>query len=258
MKKLIIISALCLTIISCTIAYNTPRTKGSGNVTKQERITNHFNKLEIDLLFNTTIVMGNKEGITIESDDNIQDFILNETNNETLVLKMKNSLNLDSHTNVNITVYAKELTSLKVSGMGSVTCNDTIYNKEFTLEKEGMGNTSLILNTNNTTINKSGMGNMSLKLKSVNIKVYKEGMGNIDLHGTCTSLGIKHEGMGEVKAKDLISDILYVDVDGMGNTEAYANKQMDINKSGMGRLDVYGDGVIRKIKIEGMGEFKKH
>jgi hypothetical protein len=44
----------------------------------------------------------------------------------------------------------------------------------------------------------------------------------------------------------------------VGKTSVFAKKEMIINNSGIGSLDVYGKGSIKKLSTNGIGSFNKH
>ena len=79
-----------LLVILLIVSVACDQISGSGNVITQERPVSGFNKIAMSGSGELIITQGSKEGLTVEAEDNIMEYIETEVKDETLELGMKN------------------------------------------------------------------------------------------------------------------------------------------------------------------------
>lgn len=213
--------------------------KGTGNVTKQERIVNSFNTLDLSVVYDVVIIPSQYEKVIVETDDNLQKLVLIENHGNSLMIKMKENINIKKKKKGKIYVYTKELSKIKNSSVGNVTSLGKIKTHQFFL-------------------NNSSVGNTALKIKAEVIDINNRSVGNTELAGACEKLEIKNSSVGNLNAKSLECQVLDLNNKSVGDAKFTAQKEMYIRNSGIGNLHVYGDGIIIKKRNWGIGNFVKH
>src|ERR1051325_2345733 len=119
MKQIKALSILSLFICSALFA-NAQHIKGNKTVVTQARNVSAFTELEISGVGDVTLKQGDREGVTITTDENLQSYIetINEGNKLTVRTKEHSSIN---STKLDIEITVKDLALMKVSGTGEVT-----------------------------------------------------------------------------------------------------------------------------------------
>lgn len=240
MKRIFIFSIILIsfgTIAKETFAYD-KKVKGSGNVVSLKRNVSPFQKIDVDGVFDIYLVQGKEESLVVETDDNIQQYIITKVEGNTLKIRNKNGISLTQTTKMNIYITFRNIYDLKLNGV----CN--VKGKEE-------------LMFDNFSININSVGNVNLKLKSNNLEINSLGVGDCILSGRTKSLYIKLTGVGGVDSERLIADNVSIKSSGVGNTTVYALKELNIYTSGVGNVTYYGDAQIKSINSSGVGKIKK-
>jgi hypothetical protein len=233
----VVFSALVF-LTSC-YSSNAERLSGSGNVTRETHNVSSFNALNLAVVFDVVIIPSDIEEVVVETDDNLQDLVLVENKGDELVVKMKPQANISRKTQSKIFIYVKELEGITNSSVG-------------TLENED------ILRSNTLTLNNSAVGRTTLKIETTDLTIKNSAVGSTELQGNCNTLKIKNSAVGKLNASELQCNYLDIDNHSVGRTSVFANIESVINNSAIGTLDLYGQGVIKKINNSGIGRFNKH
>lgn len=212
---------------------------GSGKVTQKTYDVANFKEVDLSVVFDVVIIPSDNEKVVVETDDNLQNLLIIENDNNSLAIKMKPETNISRKTKGKITIYAKELSEITNSSVA-------------TLENQG------VLNSKKLILNNSAVGNANLKINTSDLTINNSGVGNTDIDGSCDNLKIQNSAVGNFDASDLKCKHLDIDNRAVGNTKVYAYEDIAINNSAIGKLDVYGDCVIKKISNNAVGKFVKH
>lgn len=78
------------------------------------------------------------------------------------------------------------------------------------------------------------------------------GATTFEADGKATKASYGIEGTSSIKAKDLLSDSVEINISGLGNAVVQANKTLDVLISGTGNVTYYGNPVVTKT-ISGLG-----
>jgi uncharacterized protein YjbI with pentapeptide repeats len=114
MKKItsLLIIVLAITSVGCGCSFNSIR--GTGNeVTKAVEVS-EFSKIDASHAFEIDVIVGDKNSVTVETDDNLLKYVKIYTKNDVLYLGTENNVSLNG--NIKVVVYTKALTSVDLSG----------------------------------------------------------------------------------------------------------------------------------------------
>ena len=203
----------------------------------QQRQVSSFSELNISSVGDVFISQGDKESVSITGDSSAQEHIEVVNEGNALVIRPKNERkNFPGEITINVTI--KNISKLKISGIGKVKTETPLNLEELECKISSMGNLSLELNCQKFAANISSIGNCKLK-------------------GKAETADIALSGMGNFRALDFEVGKLNARMSGMGNAEVYATEEITVNASGMGNLDYKGNPKLENIKTSGMGNVKK-
>ncbi|WP_282081331.1 head GIN domain-containing protein [Aquimarina algiphila] len=227
---------IALFTINLSVAQN--KIKGNGNVTKEERAISSFNELIVKGVYNVYLAQGQKESVTVEADENLQQVVTVKNQGNTLVLGWKKGMNVKKKTKMNVYITLKDLKRLKVTGVGNVKTASELSLTELDLKVSGVGNTSLKLNCNKLE------GEISM-------------VGNLTLEGKVGEMKLDNNGTGALRAYNLIAQKLEVNNSGIGKVEVNAEEEISITSSGIGSVYYKGNAKTTKLDHKGIGKIKK-
>ncbi len=222
MKKSFLIFVIFSFICVITKAQNGPL-KGSGKAITKEFSINGFDKISFeDFDGKIEVEIGKPFSIKIEIDDNLEQRLIVNKKEETLIVKLSD--------NYNGKLYL-ENTHIKI--------------------KVTMPEASVIDHRGNTIVKVTGIVGRYFRFENA-------GNGNVYLSGKTEELDIKKTGNGSIDAKNLITNTAKVKSFGNGNVSV--NAQIILTANGAGNCSVmqFGQGKIESMSgIIGNGEVKK-
>ena len=214
------------------------RVQGSGNIEKQSRDLGHFTGVSLSVPGNLELRLGNAEGITIETDDNLLPLI--ETAIENGVLKIrpaKRNAQLQTR-HLKIVVNAKEIDRLALGGSGSIV-SDALRGKKLQFDLGGSGSIKLKgMDSESVSITVGGSGNL------------KSGAGK------AASLSVSIRGSGDVDVGQVQVNNASVSVAGSGSSVVWANDDLSVTIAGSGDVNYYGDPKVSR-SVVGSGSTKR-
>ncbi|WP_229262863.1 head GIN domain-containing protein [Duganella radicis] len=213
------------------------RVQGSGKIVRQTREIGHFSALSVGVNGDVEIRLGSTEGISVETDDNLQPLIETVVENGTLrVRPVKNSLKLDTRT-MKIIVQARTLERLSIGGSGNVSADR--------------------LKGENLTIDVGGSGSIHVgQLESESAAIALGGSGSLKAAGNTERLQVSIGGSGRVQLGQLQARDAVVSIGGSGQATVWAKKSLNLSVAGSGDINYYGDPQISK-SIMGSGTIKR-
>lgn len=214
------------------------RVRGNGDVTTEVHDVKAFSSLELAGVLNVFIEQGDKESVTVETDDNLHDYVIIENRGKTLIIDTQKKISIKRKKKMNVYVTVRDIDRLKISGVGNVETSETLRLKDLDLRIKSVGNVYLDLEADYLDARLSSVGNVSLSGK----------IGEADIDNT---------GVGKLAAYDLHNEKLSLKAAGVGKTEVYASKELAIKSTGVGNVYYKGDAVITDLNIRGVGKVKK-
>lgn len=238
MKTIIPIVFTFLLLITTTSFAQKNNVKGNGNIITTTRTVADFDKIAVSGSFNVKLIKGKTKTITIEASSNLMEAIETEVEDGLLKIKFKSGWNIRTSKKINITVVFEALSSVSMSGSGSVTSADEII-------------------ANDLNLKVSGSGSMKLKLFTDQLTAAISGSGNLKLNGETNVVTCSISGSGNLNAADLKATITNAKVSGSGNVKIQALEEIHAKVSGSGNILYSGNPNIIKTNSSGSGAVKK-
>lgn len=238
MKKIIPLSIAFLLLIATHGFAQKNKVKGNGNIITTTRTVSAFDKIAVSGSFYVTLVKGKDKTITIEASDNLMEAIETEVENGLLKIKFKSNWNIRTYKRINITIPIETLSSVSLSGSGTITSVEEII-------------------ANNLNLKVSGSGSMKLKLFTDNLTAAISGSGNLKLKGETNIINCSISGSGNLNASDLKASITNAKVSGSGNVKIQALEEIHAKVSGSGNINYSGNPTIIKSNSSGSGSVRK-
>ena len=231
----LLLLAAIFTITACNAII-----RGSGDVISETRPVSNFDSIDLSGSGEVIVTQGGSESLSIETDDNVMEYVKAEVEGGTLKLGFKEKVNLISPSRLVFYVGVDDLTGLAISGSG-----------DFEAE---------MIETDRLDASISGSGDVQIAdLTAGEVKARISGSGEIDLAGEAAAQDVAISGSGKYLAGDLCSESVKVSISGSGDATVCATETLDSNISGSGSVDYYGRPSINSSgsgsgKINNLGE----
>lgn len=237
-----------MTILMATVMTGIAQTKGSGNVTTQDRQVAAFDAIEVGCAIHLMVSQGDIQSVKVETDDNLQERLVTKVANGTLELSCEN---MKSPTKMNVYVTAAKLAKIEASGASVVKSETTLKSDVFDLTSSDAAKVNLNLETGifNTEISGASENVINLIGETINSEI--SGAGNLTLTGTAGTHNTEVSGAGILKALEFITDNTDAEVSGVGNAKIMARKELKADLSGAGTITYFDKNTLKKIAHTG-------
>lgn len=212
--------------------------QGNGSIKRQARQVTHFTGLALEVPGKLELRMGDSEGVSIETDDNVLPLIETVVENGTLKIRpSKRNLNLKTR-NLKIVVNARQIERLALGGSGSIDA-DTLRAPRLNIDLGGSGDIQVRgLESDTLAVSLGGSGD------------FKAG------EGRARKLSVSIGGSGTVDMGRVQSDSASVSVAGSGEATVWAKSELSMTIAGSGDVNYYGDPRLSK-SIVGSGDARR-
>ena len=210
-RWLVAMVAVLLVLAGCSVV------SGSGQVKSETRQVSGFTGIELSGNGEVTIEQGETESLTIEADDNVLPALTSEVRDSVLELGTKPRTTVRTRNPIRYRVTLKDLTSIELSGSGSVSGAD---------------------------------------LQASALQVDISGSGTINLAGAADQQDVEVSGSGRYEAAQLPSRSATIEISGSGKATVAASDQLRVDISGSGTVTYSGDPAIDQ-DISGSGRLVK-
>lgn len=211
---------------------------GDGNIVTENRKVSKAEKIVLKGNFDIVVVPGKTTSVAIETDENLQNYVIMTESNSELVFKTKAKFNLKSDHGIKITITTPVLTGIHLAGSGNV-----MGEGKFT-------------GGNELKIDIAGQGDVDLNINTPKVEVDIKGSGNVNLQGETKSASFDIAGTGDCNAEMLKAENARIKIAGNGNVKVYADITLDIKIMGSGDVFYKGNAEVSQ-KIVGAGNVKK-
>jgi len=243
-RLMIVIIVLMVAATACIPSVQPRVIQGSGNVIVEDRDVSGFDKIVMAGAGQIIITQGDRESLSIETDDNLLEYISTEVKGDTLEIDFTKDIILSSGARNSLRpsdgfifrVSVIDLERISVSGAADIEA-EKIKADQFELNFSGAGD---------------------IKVDDLNaswLDVTLSGAGNIDLAGKVETQSINLSGLGRYGAFDLESQDASVTISGAGDAELWATETLEVVISGAGNVDYYGDPSVDP-EISGLGRLQ--
>jgi len=240
MKTLLTITlAITFSVLSFTEGYAQFNKKivGNSTVTTKTVTTSDYDVINVAGSMDVKLEKGTEGTIVVSTDENLHNYLIIESENGTLTIKIKNQVTLKTKKGIKITVPFKDISKLSLSGSGDVLSKD-------------------VINSNSFEVSLSGSGDINLDLDANNIDAKLTGSGDLELSGKTQYFEIKVSGSGNFKGSSLSSQNTQVYISGSGDAKVNATKSLKARVNGSGDIRYSGNPEISDTKVMGSGSIK--
>lgn len=235
---LVLLLAMSIAFTSCkkNENYVTP----SGNVTTQSKPITGFNALDISDQFKVYVTFSaTEESVNIEADDNLQSYIQVSKNNDRLVVKLDDNINIrEGEATLNIHVSIIDLEKIEGAGATSFYFQNGLIGNELELNLTGACSLTGLVNLNQLNATITGSSNLSITGTTETFKIDATGASNM-------------EGYGFETYK------LEADLEGASNLNLTVHEKMDVKASGASTVYYKGNGFVNSQNLSGASEIIK-
>ncbi|RZK78668.1 MAG: DUF2807 domain-containing protein [Pedobacter sp.] len=219
------------------IAHKTPLAKNAHD----ERTVKNFTGVAAGGPIEVIITIGNTESLKFEGDAEAIATLVSEVKGNVLIIRPKTSWTSWSHKyegkKIVAHVSAKDITSLTMSGDGSIQVKGTVLAQELTTTLSGSGNINANIDTD--------------KLTSV-----LSGSGNLNLTGKADKASVTVSGSAKFNGKTLAMDDLNTRISGSGSVNVKVDSNIKALISGSGHVYYSGNPSIEQ-RVLGSGGVSK-
>jgi hypothetical protein len=215
--------------------------QGSGNVITEERQVTNFDRIALEGSGDVIVTQGGSESLTVETDDNVMEYVKTEVEGGTLTIGLVSGLrtgvNIQSTTRLIFYVGVDDLTGVSISGSGEIEAK--------TLETEWL----------DAEISGSGKIRVS-NLAAGELTTEINGSGEVELFdGKVDKQDISINGSGEYLAGVVCSASVQISVSGSGDATVCATESLEADISGSGSVGYYGKPSV-DVSTSGSGSIK--
>ncbi|PLX05447.1 MAG: hypothetical protein C0598_14675 [Marinilabiliales bacterium] len=235
---LLILFAISIVFTSCS--KKNEFIKPSGNVITKTMSVDDINKLDIEGPYNVSVSLtSDEEGVIIEADDNLHQYIERLQIEDRLVVKFTQNITVDYETaTLNLIISMKSLINIYGAGAINLIVNDEINTDHFHLEL-------------------SGASNFQGKVNSNSFSAILTGASDINIIGSTGEFEVIVEGACEMYGFDFATNTLDADLEGASRINLTVNNSMDVKASGASSVYYKGDAIINSQKLSGDSKIVK-
>ncbi len=236
MKKLALITMALVSLNFANAQWGGKSIKGNGNMTTVTRSTSDYDAIRCAGWMDFVLVKGEEGAIKIEGEENLLDYIITETEGNTLSIKTKKGVNLKTSHNktITITIPFKDIDKVSLSGSGDVNTKDKIE-------------------SNNFEVKLAGSGDIVLDIDASSIKAGISGSGDITLNGKTDTLKANVTGSGDFHGFNLQANNTEATVTGSGDVMVVCNNELKARVTGSGDIEYKGNPKREDSKVTGSG-----
>lgn len=228
---------LLLTLSSCHY-FGGKRVTGDGELATQDRQVGDVRGVEVSGSMHVIVNQGPAAAVRVEADRNLLSYIETSLDGDVLQVHPRRGYNLHSRAGIKIYVTAPQYHTLAVTGSGKIQSG------------------SRIMGGNMLKVEVTGSGDIIADVDAPAVNTEITGSGTVTLKGNTRTLGSEITGSGDVHGFDLKSEATEVEINGSGNAEVFASKQLNVSISGSGDVQYKGSPAINQ-SISGAGKIRQ-
>jgi hypothetical protein len=237
MALLGIVGLLALATAGCTdeLRSDRDRVEGSGSTVTETRDVSGFTAIDFRSEGDIELIQGTVEALTIETDDNLMQYLETTVAGGVLVLETTNDprVDIDPSSGVTWIIEVIELDTITLSGAGQLVAG-------------GIEGDALEIRV---------PGAVDLEIAGISVEaldVVLSGAASIDLAGSAPLLSVILSGAGDIDTTALDAVHVTVVVSGAGSASVRASGTLEAEISGAGNVTYFGDATVTQ-RVTGTG-----
>ncbi|MEX1383001.1 DUF2807 domain-containing protein [Lutibacter sp.] len=253
---------LFFTVLIITTINSQDKLKGNKEVTTEDRTISDFNKLEIIDDVDVFLSFNEIQSVSVETDANLQEAVITEVNNGTLVIKLSTKIVRKKELAVHIKVNRK-LKEINGYNSAKIISKNSLAIDSLTINTFDNSKLDLKLNSKTLQINSKKSSDLKLEVLSNSITINAEE--NSDIKGAFDAKGafftlldrasINVEGSSDIfeietlgntsfKGKDFKSKEVLVNATNSSSTHINATKTIDLRVKNSAEVYLYSNPKI--------------
>jgi hypothetical protein len=237
MKRLFMAGLLLLAmwLLSSCDALRTIR--GTGDITSETREVSDFSAVNLAGIGNVVVDYGERESLRIEAEDNLLPYLETEVEGDTLSIGIREGVNVIPTQGIFYYLTVRDLDEVQVSGLGNI-------------DVPRLEGTTVALKI-------SGGGDINVEeVLAKRLDVLLSGLGNLTIEGgEVANSDVRLTGAGNYNASDMASEVVSVEVTGLGSAGVWAQDALDAKITGGGSVQYKGKPQVTQ-EITGLGEVR--
>ena len=236
--------------------------KGNKEVTTEDRTISDFNKLEVIDNVAVFLTYNEMQSVSVETDSNLQQAVITEVNDGTLVIKLSDKIVRKKELMVHIKVNRKlkEINSYKSAKIMS---KNSLAIDSLTINSFDNSDIDLKLNSKIVQINSKKSSDLKLGIlsNSININAVENSdlkgtldtkdalftlldKASINIYGSATNIEIETLGSTVFKGKEFMSDNVLLNASNASNTYINAKETIDLRAKNSAEVYLYSNPKI--------------
>jgi hypothetical protein len=199
---------------------------------KEERKVDSFDRISVTSAIRLEISNGDKESVTVETEENLMKQVKTEVKGGELNLYMDGHFN--SEGGVVIRVVAKEIKEIEASGATSVDVKDVIKGETLKLEV-------------------SGASKLKTKIKVNRLDLAMSGASHVALSGEADKMKAEVSGAASLKADELKTKDADIAATGAANASIDVSESLNAEASGAGHIRYSGNPKNKSFDAKSAG-----
>jgi hypothetical protein len=218
--RFLTIAIAILSISACTQGQVRKTVYGNNKVVTKERNAGDFTGIRVSTGIDVFLKQGNNESLSVETDENLQEYILTEVKNG--VLNVYTEVNIRDAERKRVYVTMKEVNSIHTTSAGDV-----------------IGETPV--KSDRIELSASSAGNIKLEIIAKEIKANISSSGDITLTGEADNLEADLSSAGDLNAYDLKVREADVSVSSAGDADINVSEKITARASSAGDVNYQGN-----------------
>jgi hypothetical protein len=237
--NLFIVAAFSFLLSSCHGWFGGEHIHGDGNVKTEKRSVTSFTGVDVSGGLDIYVKQDSTSSVTIETDANLQQYIITRVEDGVLRIYQENNTNLDATRGIKIHVSNPSFSSFEASGA----CDIRGENK--------------ISHTGEIHLHASGASKIELDVNAPKVSGELTGASDIKLTGTTKDLDINASGASNAKCYELLTENANADLSGASSASIFASVKITGEASGASDLKYKGSAATVTVNTSGAGSVKK-
>ena len=236
MQKWLFLCMLMPVLFACN--FMGERVRGNGQLGSESRQVGSFNSVEGNGPMDIILQDSPTPGVRVECDQNLLPYIITETEGKTVHIKQKQGYNLQSDNPMRVYVSAPVFNEVALGGSGNIKSQ------------------SVLVNPDKMSLRLSGSGNIDVQVNTPELESKTSGSGNTKLSGSADEWDASLSGSGNFYCFGLNTQKAEVSINGSGDAEVMASKQLTLKINGSGNIKYRGNANVDS-HINGSGSVSK-
>jgi hypothetical protein len=238
MNRFLILAFCSLALFSSCHFFHGERITGTGNVISQTRNASNFTGVSVSSAIDLYLKQDSAFAVRVETDDNLQQYIITGVENGVLYIKQADNTSLDETGKIKVYISAPLFKSMKASGA----CN--IFSENALSSNDAVD------------IELTGASDARLELKTPKISSDLTGASTLYLKGETKEFSVEGSGSSNIRCFDLMTEQTKIDITGACDAEVFASMKLDVKASGASDIKYKGNASVSQ-DVSGAGSVKK-